>query len=71
LGWDPLLVGSGQSVYFEANDANNRHYFLGSAAGFVGSAQVTIPANFAGQNQVTVFIKSGTRLIGTYVISLQ
>lgn len=71
VAWDPLSVGSGQSVYFEANDVNNRHYFLGSAAGFVGSAQVTIPANFAGQEQVTVFIKSGTRLIGTYVISLR
>jgi len=71
VAWDPLRVGTGQSVYFEANDVNNRHYFLGSAAGFVGSAQVTIPQAFAGQNQVTVFVKSGTRLVGTYVISLQ
>jgi len=71
VAWDPATVGVNSIVYFETTDSAGNHYYMGAASGNTGAAQVEIPRALLNQSVIKVFIKTGTRVIGTYNIRLQ
>lgn len=66
VSWSTASVGANDTVYIEAVTAAGARHYLGTAVGYQANKQVAVPASLSGAGEVTIQVRSNTRVLNSY-----